>query len=142
MLRSAALWLLAALLLAWCLVGMKLGLAPVKMVFQGKTSHLLQAHIDFLLMSALLFGIYAAKTPLAPHVRWSMAVGALTNPSLFLLAAIFPELDTAAPGDGLMAASFGLYRMASILITTYGFGAAAIAIFLATFTRRANCQDS
>ena len=46
LLRGACLWLLTALFLAWCLVGMGLGVTAVTAVFKDFT-RLLQAHIDF-----------------------------------------------------------------------------------------------
>jgi hypothetical protein len=60
LLRGATLWLLVALVLAWCLVFMKLELPFIKMIFKD-FDRLLQGHLDFLLMSALIFGFYAAK---------------------------------------------------------------------------------
>ena len=45
---------------------------------------------NVVLMSALIFGYYAAKVQFPWHVRWAMVVGAFTNSSLFLLMAIFP----------------------------------------------------
>ena len=130
LIRGAALWLLMALLLAWCMVGLNFGVAPLKTIFAGKFTRLLQAHIDFLLMTALILGIYAAKVTLPWHVRWAMVVGAFTNSSLFLLMAIFPSLDnpTAPPPE-----LFKLYLLASILTTSYGFGKAAVNILKSTF---------
>lgn len=136
LLRGACLWLLTALLLAWCLVGMGLGVPAVTAVFKDFT-RLLQGHIDFLLMSALIFGIYAAKVPLSWHVRWSMVVGAFTNSSLFLLMSIFPVMLDAKAQDfapeGLFPMLFRLYLFASLCITTYGFGMGSITIFRSTF---------
>ncbi len=136
LLRGACLWLLTALLLAWCLVGMGLGVPFVTAVFKDFT-RLLQGHIDFLIMTALIFGIYAAKVPLPWHVRWSMVIGAFTNSSLFLLMSVFPVMldakaDTFAP-EGLFPIFFQLYLFASICITTYGFGMGAITVFRSTF---------
>lgn len=130
LIRGAALWLLMALLLAWCMVGLNFGMTPLKAIFVGKFTRLLQAHIDFLLMTALILGIYAAKVPLPWHVRWAMVVGAFTNSSLFLLMAIFPALDspTVPPPEW-----FKLYLFASILTTSYGFGKAAVCILKSTF---------
>ena len=91
LLRGAALWILVAVVLAWCLVGLKAEAPLLKAIFAGKFTRLLQAHIDFLLMSALLLGFYGARTPLAWPIRWSMVVGAFTNSSLFLLMALFPR---------------------------------------------------
>jgi hypothetical protein len=130
LIRGAALWLLMALLLAWCMVGLNFGAAPVKAIFAGKFTRLLQAHIDFLLMTALIFGFYAARVPLPWHVRWAMVVGAFTNSSLFLLMAIFPALDNpAAPPPQL----FQMYLLASIITTSYGFGKGAVIVLRSTF---------
>lgn len=130
LIRGAALWLLMALLLAWCMVGLNFGVEPLKAIFAGKFTRLLQAHIDFLLMTALILGVYAAKIPLPWHVRWAMVVGAFTNSSLFLLMAIFPALDspTAPPPEW-----FKIYLFASILTTSYGFGKAAVFVLRSTF---------
>lgn len=136
LLQGATLWLLMALLLAWCMVGLNFGAAPLKAIFSGKFTRLLQAHIDFLLMSALIFGFYAAKVPLPWHVRWAMVVGAFTNSSLFLLMAIFPELDSPPPPTGLLPQLFQPYSLASILATSYGFGAGAMIVLRSTFRAR------
>jgi hypothetical protein len=122
-----------ALILAWCLVFLKSAVAMFKMIFPGEFSRVLQAHIDFLLMSALLFGLYAAKVPLPWPTRWTMVVGAFTNSSLFLMQAMFPELDAPVTVEGLLVSVFRLYLMSSIVITSYGFGSAALIVFLASF---------
>lgn len=135
LIRGATLWLLMALALAWCMVGLGFGVAPLKAIFVGKFSRLLSAHLDFLIMSSLLLGFYAAKVPLPWHVRWAMVVGAFTNSSLFLLMAIFPALDTpAAPPPQI----FQLYMFASIITTSYGFGKAAVFVLRSTFTRESD----
>lgn len=130
LIRGAALWLLMALLLAWCMVGLNFGVEPLKAIFAGKFTRLLQAHIDFLLMTALILGIYAAKVPLPWHVRWSMVIGAFTNSSLFLLMAIFPMLDNPEVQPPLI---FQVFLLTSILITSYGFGKASVIVLRSTF---------
>lgn len=130
LLRGAALWLLMALLLAWCMVGLNFGFEPLKGVFAGKFSRLLQAHLDFLLMTALILGFYAAKAPLPWHVRWAMVVGAFTNSSLFLLMAVFPSLDNPVVQP---PAVFQFYLLASIITTSYGFGKASVIVLRSTF---------
>ena len=136
LLRGATLWILMALLLAWCMVGLYNKAPYLDVVFAGKFTRLLQAHIDFLLMSALILGFYAAKVPLPWHVRWAMVAGAFTNSSLFLLQAIFPALDPtladSAPSIGIWAQVYGIYLFASILTTSYGFGKGAVIIFRST----------
>ncbi|MDP1659987.1 MAG: hypothetical protein Q8L73_11655 [Methylotenera sp.] len=130
LIRGACLWMLMALLLAWCLVGLNFGIAPLKAIFTGKFTRLLQAHIDFLLMSSLILGYYAAKVPLPWHVRWAMVIGAFTNSSLFLLMAIFPALDSPTVPPPQI---FQIYLFASILTTSYGFGKGAVIILKSTF---------
>ncbi len=132
LLRGAALWLLMALVLAWCMVGLNFDVHFLKAIFLGKQTRLVQAHIDFLLMTALILGFYAARIPLHWSVRWAMVLGAFGNSSIFLLESIFPVLDT-GPTDGLFPAIFHLYAMGSVSTTTYGFGAAAITVLWSTF---------
>lgn len=129
LIRGAALWMLMALLLAWCLVGLGFGISPFKAIFAGKFTRLLQAHIDFLLMSALILGYYAAKIPLPWHVSWAMVIGAFTNSSLFLLMAIFPILDNPKIPPPQI---FQFYLFASLITTSYGFGKGAVLIFKST----------
>jgi hypothetical protein len=95
----------------------------------------LQAHIDFLLMSALILGFYGARVPLRWHVRWAMVVGAFTNSSLFLMMAIFPALDpngVGPPTPGFAPHLFLAYQFASLVTTSYGFGAGALTLLRAT----------
>ncbi|MDP8568873.1 hypothetical protein [Methylophilus aquaticus] len=125
LLTGAALWLLMALLLAWCMVGLNFGVPVLKSVFAGKFTRLLQAHIDFLLMTALILGIAASRVRLPWHVRWAMVIGAFTNSSLFLLMAVFPALDNPQLPPPML---FQCYLLASIVTTSYGFGKAAVFI--------------
>lgn len=138
LLRGATMWILMALLLAWCMVGLYNKAPYLDLIFAGKISRLLQSHIDFLLMSALLLGYYAAKVPLPWHVRWAMVVGAFTNSSLFLLQAIFPAFDPTmadqVPSVGIWAQVFTIYLFASLITTSYGFGKGAVIILRSTFT--------
>jgi hypothetical protein len=95
-----------------------------------KVTRLIQAHIDFLLMNALILGFYAAKVPLVWHVRWTMVICAFTNSSLFLLIAVFPALDNPkAPPPEL----FNYYLFASRITTSYGFGKASVLVIKSTF---------
>jgi cell division protein FtsW (lipid II flippase) len=135
MLRGACLWILMALILAWSLVGIYNDIGFLKEIFSGSPKRVLQAHIDFLLMSALILGFFATGVPLPWHARWAMVVGAFTNSSLFLIFAIFPSTDplseTFAP-DSVGNSVFDVYLYTSLIVTTYGFGRAAIIIFRST----------
>jgi hypothetical protein len=135
MLRGACLWILMALILAWSLVGIYNDIGFIKEIFPGSPKRVLQAHIDFLLMSALILGFFATGVTLPWHVRWAMVVGAFTNSSLFLLFAIFPSTDplskTFAP-ESFGNAVFDFYLYASLITTTYGFARACIIVFRST----------
>lgn len=146
LIRGACLWILMALILAWCLVGLYNQIGFLETLFPGKTMRVLQAHIDFLLMSALILGFYAARVGLPWHVRWAMVVGAFTNSSLFLFYAIFPTLDPAteiyAP-DGVWFNLFDVYLYSSLIITSYGFGKGAVLVFrnsLDVKSEQKNCK--
>jgi hypothetical protein len=130
LLRGAALWLLVALILAWCLVGWAIGVPIIKSTFEDY-ERLLQAHISFLLIAALIFGIYAAKVPLPWHVRWSIVIGAFTNSSLFLFMSAFPILEFQM--GGWLERIFQGFMFSSMIVTTYGFGMGAVIIFRSTF---------
>jgi len=132
LLTGAALWLLMALILAWCMVGLNFGVTPLKAVFAGKFTRLLQAHIDFLLMTALILGIAATRVRLPWTIRWAMVIGAFTNSSLFLLMSIFPSLDNPQLPPPML---FTVYLFASLMTTTYGFGRAAIYTLKACLAR-------
>jgi hypothetical protein len=136
LIRGACLWLLMALLLAWSMVGIFNDIGFLKSLFSGGFNRLLQAHIDFLLMTALIFGFYAAKVELPWHVRWAMVVGAFTNSSLFMLFAIFPILDPVSDKfepTGAAYTLFNIYMYTSLIITSYGFGKGAVIVFKSSF---------
>ena len=129
LLRGACLWLLLTLGLAWCLVGLGYQVAAVEALFPGKFTRVLQAHIDFLLMSALLLGFYATRIPLPKLTSWAMVIGAFTNSSLFLLMAMFPLLDYSTnPPPHWGQSVYEVYLFASLSLTTYGFATAAITV--------------
>lgn len=138
LLRGACLWLIAALALAWCLVGLAFGVPFFKSIFPGKYTRVVQAHLDLLVMTALILGIYATRTSLPWHVRWAMVIGAFTNSSLFALQAIFPPMDGAAPPEGIWSSLFQFYLFASLLTTSYGFGKAAVLVFKSTWPRQSS----
>ncbi|PCJ31270.1 MAG: hypothetical protein COA90_06715 [Gammaproteobacteria bacterium] len=139
MLRGACLWILMALLLAWVLVGLYNEIEILSTIFPGSPRRVLQAHLDFLIMSALILGFYAAKVSLPWHVRWAMVIGAFTNSSLFLMYALFPSLDpvheTFNP-IGFAPTLFEVYLYASLVTTSYGFGKAAVLVFKSTFSEK------
>lgn len=117
LLRVACLSLLIALVLAWCL-SLSLGARlPFLLALFEDTDRLLSAHLDFLMMTMLLLGFYHLKVPFPFFVRWGMAIGSITNPTVFLIQSVAPTLGTPA---------FILFIYTSITITTFGYAMAAI----------------
>lgn len=120
LLRVACLSLLIALVLAWCL-SLSLGLRlPFLLELFKDTDRLLSSHLDFLMMTMLLLGFYNLKIPFPFVVRWGMAIGSITNPTVFLIQALAPTLASPV---------FLLFIYTSITITTIGYAMAAIIAF-------------
>ena len=113
--------MMLALVLAWCLAGVRSS-RFVKKCFPNP-QYLLKAHLDFLMMTGLLFAFFLlfGQLRLAPPsvIVAAMSLGAVTNPVGFLALAIRPDLPQrpATPFAALMALSFS--------VTTVGFGGAA-----------------
>ena len=122
LLRVACVSLLIALVLAWCLVGTHAMKLPAALELFKAPDKLLSAHLDFLMMTMLLLGFYAAKVPLAIYVRIPMAIGSITNPTAFLIEAVGIE-------NGPIV---GVFVMTSITLTTFGYGMASIKVFRST----------
>ena len=122
LLRTACITLLIGLVLAWCLVGTHAMKLEVALEFFPKPDKLLSSHLDFLMMTMLLFGIYASKISLPIWVQWPMAIGSITNPTAFLIEAV------GIPNSPVI----GIAIMISITLTTFGYGMTAIKIFRST----------
>ena len=112
-----------ALVLAWCLAGIRyIELGFLKRLFPHY-QYLLKSHIDFLMMTGLLMAFFL----LFNHFRVSppavipiaMSIGSLLNPFGFLVLAVKPTLrqHPSTPFGAIMAGSF--------VLTTIGYGGAA-----------------
>ena len=101
-----------AIALAWCLVGVR-SAALMKKAFRNH-QQLLKAHIDYLLMSALLmiFCLLFAhfQVSVSSIIVIAMSVGSLMNPVGFLVLAVKPDTrqQPTSPFGGIMACSFTL----------------------------------
>lgn len=120
LLRTAAITLLIGLVLAWCLTFS----IPMKIpffveLFKDKEA-LLSSHLDFLMMTMLLLGFYASKITLPKYVQWPMAIGSIGNPTLFLIGSLT---------DNAQIPIMMPFVMISIVLTTFGYGMAAIKVF-------------
>jgi hypothetical protein len=120
LLRVACITLLIALILAWCLVATHAVKLPMALELFKNPDKLLSAHLDFLMMTMLLLGFYAAKVPLPKYVLVPMGIGSITNPTAFLIESVLP---------GSESPIIGLFIITSITLTTFGYGMAAIKVF-------------
>ena len=93
LLRTASICILIGLVLAWCLTLNNMKVPFVVETFKKKEA-LLSAHLDFLMMAMLLLGFYASKIPLPKFVQWPMAIGSITNPTLFLIGSVAPGMKS------------------------------------------------
>lgn len=113
--------LLLALATAWCLAGVRS--SQVARMWVPGPQYLLKAHLDFLMMTGLLFVFFLLfeRLHLAPpsSIVAAMSVGSITNPAGFVALAFRPDLPQrpTAPFGALMALSF--------VLTTVGYGGAA-----------------
>lgn len=126
LLRVGMVSLLIALVLAWGLVlskGLQVQFAKDLFVHTDK---LLSAHLDFLMMTMLLFGFYCVHVRLPVFARWPMAIGSITNPACFLIESV---CATHPP------AWFMPFAMTSVTLTTMGYGLAAITVLRSTLRR-------
>src|SRR5882672_887641 len=119
-----SLCLTLALALAWCLAGVRSS-GFMKRCFPN-SQYLLKAHLDFLMMTGLLFIFFLlfAHLHLMPpgFVVVAMSVGSLTNPLGLLALAIKPDLPQRP------ATAFGALMGGSFVLTTIGYGGAAWAV--------------
>jgi hypothetical protein len=116
-----SLCLTIALILAWCLVGVRTT-GFMKRWFPSY-QYLLKSHIDYLMMTGLLFIFFLLfthfqVTPPALIVV-GMCVGSLVNPGAFLALAIKPDLPQRP------ASVFGAMVSCGFVVTTIGYGGAA-----------------
>lgn len=110
-----------ALVLAWCLVGVRA--SPfMKSIFQSY-QYLLKAHIDYLMMSGLLFVFFLLfahfRLSAPPVIALPMIAGSVMNPVGFLVLAVKPKTNQDP------ASVFGVVMACSFTLTTVGYAGAA-----------------
>ena len=116
-----SLCLTLALILAWCLVGVRT--TGFMNRWFPTYQYLLKAHIDYLMMAGLLFIFFLLFTHFRltppPLIIVAMSVGSLVNPAAFLALAIRPNLPQRP------ASVFGATVSCGFVVTTIGYGGAA-----------------
>lgn len=115
--------LTVSLIEAWCLTAVRqLQVGALKRVFPD-SQQLLRSHIDYLMMTGLLFVSYLMFRQLTVVPPWpvilAMCLGSILNPGAFLALAMKPALGKDAGGP------FGAIVAVSFVLTTVGYLGAA-----------------
>jgi len=118
---AGSLCMTLALILAWGLAGVRSSAMMKRWI--PNYQYLLKSHIDFLMMTGLLFVFFLlfAHFRVVPpvFVVAAMCAGSLGNPLGFLALAIKPDLPQRP------ASVFGAIMIGSFTLTTIGYGGAA-----------------
>jgi hypothetical protein len=113
---TGALLIILSLILGWLIVAKRyLGLLPLNRIFRND-GMLAKCHMEYVIMALLLFAIYLFNIELPLYIVLLTCIGAVSNPSLFLIIAIKPDIDKS------LTSPFSLISTCSFLITTIGFG--------------------
>ena len=116
--------LLISLALAWlATLTMIIGIPSLKKRFP-QPRNIVKAHIDFLLMSLLLYAIYLLLDDMPTPLIAATLIGTTINPAFFLVMAM-DEPPGKKPGP-----LFSAIAALSFIATTLGIGGAAILILL------------
>lgn len=117
---TGALLLCFSLLLAWLLSMLK-GMPNTPLLrFVRSEKALLQAHIDYILMAILLFIFALSGRDFPPLVAYATIVGSITNPLLFLVMAVKPDVAKTP------LSPFGICSVLSFIATTTGMAGCAL----------------
>lgn len=127
---AASLCLFIALIQAWIMTAMRYFNASfLKSVFKNYR-FLVLSHIDYLMMSGLVFGVYLTCVELSidlPHlIQLLIFIGAMYNPFGFLLQSIKPDIAE----SGTLMSKVGIAL--GFMPLTIGLGWASIALIATT----------
>jgi hypothetical protein len=126
---AGSICLMLALALGWCLAGVRSSQVVRRCVHNPQ--YLLKAHLDFLMMTGLLFLFFLLfrQLRLEPPflVAAAMSVGSIGNPAGFLVLALKPDLSQRPTSP------FGAAMLLSFVATTMGYGGGAWLVAHAAF---------
>lgn len=118
---TGSLCMLLSLVLAWGLAGVRSSSRMKSWI--ASPQYLLKAHLDFLMMTGLLFVFFLTSRQLGLEVPAAvvaaMCAGSVGNPLGFLALALKPDLPQRP------ASVFGAVMLLSFTATTVGYGGAA-----------------
>ena len=123
---GASIFVIISLALAWLGTAIRIMRVPALQRLFPASENIIKSHIDFLLMALLIMAFYLLGQQLnvvyPDWVIWSMLIGGFTNPFTFIIVAM------SAPDEFMPGPLFSVGAMASFIITTVGFVAAAIMV--------------
>lgn len=90
--------------------------------------NLAKAHVDYIIMGAVLLILYAVGINFPPYIVVLACLGALSNPSLFAFLSLKPDVNKA------LGSPFSIVSTLSFLATTVGIGGAACSVLVKTLT--------
>lgn len=117
---AGTLLLCFSLVLAW-LLSTLIGIPGLKMFgFIRSNKAILQAHIDYILMAIILYIFALSGMDFPPVFAYAAIVGAITNPMLFLVMAVNPQVEKSP------FSIFGIVSVLSFIVTTVGMAGCAL----------------
>lgn len=112
-----------SLALAWALTAVRHLRSPLAARLFPGSGDLRRAHIDYLLMAGLLWGIAALAAGLGVvlpvWLQGCLVLGSMLNPAGFVVRAVRPAVSSSP------TTPFGMLMAMSFVVTTTGYGGAA-----------------
>jgi len=131
LLITGAITLLLTIIIAWFMVLIGLKVKVINSLFPGYSS-LVKAHVDYVIMTALIFTVYLVLSHLnleLPKLTIAtLCIGSLLNPFFFLLMAMKPDLDQLKPPASVIVQ---ISALTSNALTSYGY---VYALFVIIFS--------
>ncbi|WP_305908185.1 hypothetical protein Q9L42_011905 [Methylomarinum sp. Ch1-1] len=114
LLIGAVILIVAALVSAWLMTFARwFPIEGIDGAFLKDYNTLIRAHIDYVLMALFCLGFYAIKVPLAVTACWLVVIGAIANPTIFVIAAFDPQFWDKT--------GWKIYTALSFTVATIGF---------------------
>ena len=126
MVIGASVFILISLTLAWLATAVRIMQVPALKAYFPSSDNIVKSHIDYLLMALLLIAFYLLGNQMGVvypgWAIWAMLIGGFINPYAFLILARH-EPEDFKPGP-----LFSIGTTASFILTTLGFGVAAVMV--------------
>lgn len=118
--------LILSIVTGWLIVAKRHLSMEVLKAYIRDDENLVKAHVDYIIMGAVLLIFYAVGIDFPPTIVLLACLGALTNPSLFAFLSFKPNTDKK------LGSPFSIVSTMSFLATTVGLGGAACWMLIET----------